>query len=181
MSPTTKRILLALGLVFLGGVFATVLMPEGFRRLEMYSESDGRRQRDWKYFGLIPYSTTEVDPTLHVTADFWKELKTFGLKVDPAFRNAKPSYVVRTYYTLAPGARNSGSYFCSSTIEADYAATEALYFTQLTGTAGRSSTKEALKMGKLKNGREVMIQLRAVGRGSKPGTDQIEVEVQLLW
>ena len=181
MSPTTKRILLALGLVFLGSAFATLLMPEGFRRLEMYSESDGRRQRDWKYFGFIPYSSTEVDKSLRVTEDFWKELGKSGLKVDPGFRSAKQSTITRSFYVPREGSTSKGMYYCRATIDADFAATEAFYFAQLTGTPGRSAPKESFKMGTLKNGREVMIHVRAVGMGSKAGTDRIEVAVQLYW
>lgn len=181
MSPTTKRILLALGLVFLGGVFATVLMPEGFRRLEMYSESDGRRQRDWKYFGLIPYSTTEVDPTLHVTADFWKELEHSQLKIDPVYRKAKADFLIRSFYVAAEGTRHKGSYYGRSTVEGDFAALESFYFSQIKGTPGKSSPKDSFKMGTLPDSTEVMIQIRAVGPGKKPGTDKIELAVQLFW
>jgi hypothetical protein len=72
-------------------------------------------------------------------------------------------------------------YYCRATIDADFAATEAFYFTQLTGTPGRSAPKESFKMGTLKNGREVMIQVQGKGKAPKAGTDRIEVAVQLYW
>lgn len=181
MSPTTRRILLVLGFVFLGGVFATLLMPEGFRRLDMYSESDGRRQRDWKYFGFIPYSTIEMDKSLHVTDDFWKELEHSQLKVDPLFRRAKPDFLIRSFYTRRDGTRHRGSYYGRSTVDGDFSALESFYFSQLKGTPGKASPKDVFKMGTLPNGKEIMIQIRTVGPGKKRGTDKIELAVQLFW
>lgn len=154
-------------------MLATLALPNGFRRLDMMSEGDGRRQRDWIYFGFIPYSTTEFDPSLHVSDDFRRELAASGLQVDPGFKANKPDFLLRNHYATAT------TYYCRTTVEAKVADLIRLYASQLNVKAPPSTGTETFIHGTLPNGKAGEVELWQKGRGRKPGLEKIEVVVQL--
>ncbi len=173
MSRTTRRVLIAFGLVFLGGVLAMLALPNGFRRLDMMSESDGRRQKDWIFFGFIPYSTTEFDASLHVSDDFRRELAASKLQVDPGFEAARPDFLIRNHYAT------SMTYYCRSTVEEKLADLIRLYARQLGVKSPRSTGTETFLSGTLPNGQAGQVQLWMKGPGRIPGFDKVEVVVEL--
>lgn len=176
MNQTSKRLLFILGFTFLMVIVGSFALPAApFKRLDMTSEGNGRKQSDWKYFGFIPISTVEMDPSIDATDDFLRALDASGLKTDPGFSRIRPDHSMVMSYVDS----HKKSYFAATSYEASFKKLEANYAKQISGTSGVGAGSDVYFTGTLPSGYGSTVHLRSMGKTGKPGIDRIEISIHL--
>lgn len=167
-----KRILAISGLIVLASFMGITLYFANAKTLVreyQVAEMEGRRQREYKIYGFIPYEKQESAPDLHVNADYWKALKRAGLAVGPEVDpKRKDLEIVRM-------RRDNGDvqYSLHTTLKGDFRSLVSFYGAQLRkpGPVVKGSFDHH---GASLTGTNVDVMMYLHRKGAKPGEDEIQ-------